>query len=66
MKFKYKTKISLTTAILNLVILTGFFYLVFNANKFESCSKPILVQAYSDNLNILKEEISDGSTINVN
>ena len=47
----------------NLVVITGFFYLMLNANKFSNFS-PLKVQAYSNNLAILKEEISDDSTIN--
>ena len=65
MKFKYKTKISFTSLIVNLVVITGFFYLILNAYKFSNFS-PLKVQAYSTNLSILKEEIPDGSTINVN
>jgi LysM repeat protein len=63
MKFKYKTKISLTSIMVNLVVVTGFFYLMLNADKFSNFS-PLKVQAYSNNLAILKEEIPDDSTIN--
>jgi len=51
---------------INLVVITGFFYLIFNANKFHTYSALKIVEAYSDNLNVLKEEIPDDSTINVN
>jgi len=66
MKFKYRNKISLYHILINLVVLTGFFYLLIDANKFEVYTAPIIVQAYSDNLSILKEEIPDDSSINVN
>ena len=65
MKFKYKTKISFTAFVINLVIITGFFYLMFNEYKFKKLELPVAVQAYSNNLKILQEEIPDGSTINV-
>jgi hypothetical protein len=65
MKFKHKSKITFTSLILNLVLVTGFFYLIFNAYKFKSYSEPILVQAYSSNLSVLKEEIPDESDIDV-
>jgi len=64
MKFKYKTKISLTSIMVNLVVITGFFYLMLNAHKFSNFS-PLKVQAYSNNLAILKEGIPDDSTINL-
>ena len=66
MRFKYKTKISITSLFVNLVILTGFFYLILNWKKFEQVQIPLAVQAYSNNLSLLKEEITDGSTINPN
>ncbi len=66
MKFKYRSKISFTSLFINLVVLTGFFYLILNSYKFEDFSNSSRVQAYGSNLNVLKEEISDGSTINVN
>jgi len=66
MKFKYRSKISFTSLFLNLVVITGFFYLILNSNKFESFSNYLKVQAYDNNLNALKEDVSDKSTINVN
>ena len=66
MKFKYRSKISFTSLFLNLVAITGFFYLILNSDKFESFSSYSKVQAYGSNLNVLKEDVSDSSTINVN
>jgi len=66
MKFKYKYKITITCIFINFVVLTTFFYFIFNANTFKKYSIPVWVQAYSNNLNILKEEITDWSIINVN
>ena len=66
MKFKYRYKISFTSLFLNLVVITGFFYLILNSNKFKSFSNYSKVQAYWSNLNVLKEDVSDSSTINVN
>lgn len=66
MKFKYKSKISFTSLFLNLVVLTGFFCLILNSYKFKDLSNSSRVQAYGGSINILKEEIPDGSTINVN
>jgi surface antigen len=65
MKFKHKSKITFTSLILNLVLVTGFFYLILNAYKFKSYSEPVLVQAYSSNLSVLQEEIPDESDIDV-
>jgi len=66
MKFKYRNKISIYHLVINLVVITGFFYLLFNANKFQTYSALKIVEAYSDNLSVLKEEIPDDSTINPN
>jgi len=66
MKFKYRNKISFSHILVNLVILTGFFYALFNANSFQTYAAPSIVQAYSDNLTVLKQEIPDSSSINVN
>ena len=65
MKFRHKSKITITSLIINLVLVTGFFYLILNAYKFKSYSEPVLVQAYSNKLSVLREEIPDESTIDV-
>ena len=66
MQFKYKSKISITTMFINLVIITSFFYWIFYAYNFKKYSTPTIVKAYETNLNILQKETSDGSQINVN
>jgi hypothetical protein len=66
MQFKYRTKISPVLLSINLVILTGFFCSMFYSYKFKNYSTPTIVKAYENNLNVLKEEIPDSSTINVN
>ena len=66
MKFKYRNKISLSHILINLVVLTGFFYLLLNANNFESYSQPTIVRAFNENVTLLEEETPDASTINVN
>lgn len=63
MKFKYKDKISIKNIIVNLVVITGFFYLIFNSYKFKDLSKQTAVQAYSNNFWVLSEEISDWASI---
>ena len=65
MKFRYRNKISLTSLFINCLVITAFFYLILNTNKFSKVST-LKVEAYSTNLSILKEEIPDGSTIDVN
>jgi len=45
-------------------VITGFFYLILNAYKFTSSW--LQVQAYTNNLSLLKQEIPDDSLINVN
>ena len=66
MQFKYKTKISFVSILLNLVIITGFFYSMFYSYKFKEYSQPTIVKAYENNVNVLKEEIPDTTTINPN
>ena len=66
MQFKYKTKISFVSILLNLVIITGFFYSMFYSYKFKEYSQPTVVKAYENNVNALKEEIPDSTTINPN
>ena len=53
------------SVVVNTGVMTAFFYLILNAYNFSNFL-PLRVQAYSTNLSILKEEIPDGSTINVN
>jgi len=66
MKFKYRSKISLTSFFFNFVVIIWFFYLILNSNKFESFANYSKVQAYDSKFNMLNEDISDGFTINVN
>ncbi len=65
MHFKYKTKITFTSLIINFIVLSWFFYLILNSYNCSDFST-LKVQAYFTNLSILKEEIPDKSTINVN
>ena len=68
MKFKYRNKISFSSLVVNLVVIAGFFYALFNANNysFYAYTLPTVVQAYSTNLQMLQEEYPDDTTINVN
>jgi len=63
MKLKYRNKISIYSFLYNLVIITGFFYLILNAYNFSNFSTS-KVQAYSTNLTYLTEEVTDWSMIN--
>jgi len=58
MKLKYRNKISIYSFLYNLVIITGFFYLILNAYNFSNFSTS-KVQAYSTNLTYLTEEVTD-------
>jgi len=66
MKFRYRNKISLLHIVINLVVLTGFFYFLLDSNKVGFYTQPISVSAYYDTFSVLKEDIPDDSTINVN
>ena len=66
MQFKYKTRISFVSILINLVVITGFFYLMFYSYKFKAFSKPTIVKAYENNVSILKEEIPNTTLISPN
>lgn len=66
MKFKYRSKISFTSFFLNFVVVWVFFYLIFYSQDFKYIDNFDHVQAYTSRLSVLKEEIPDWSTINVN
>lgn len=66
MTFKYRSKISFSAIMLNFIVIGVFFYLILNSQDFKDVKDFDKVQAYTSKLSILKEEISDWSTINVN